>query len=206
MAGETIDLDNILAQATNIINSSASDFAPEASEALENDSLQTDSDDFEEDDDYGQALDQEEPEVKVQTPEMVLASARRIIKFVNKAQKPFLVKAYRSKHLKEGDEEVIKDQKISGVFDNEHRYQQELERNPEFKSICKRFNYYTELIEGIEFTDDEQQSLEEPLAEVLAKWNKFQMTPEMALLMAVAMVMLPRIEPLFPRLFNGVNK
>lgn len=62
-------------------------------------------------------------------------------------------------------------------------------------AALKKRDKWREAVRGIPFTDSERAYLEEPLSRVLAK-RQISMSPELALLMAVGVVMASRVTPL----------
>jgi len=202
---EPLDLSDVLAQGTEAVNTgNASDFAPEvhAPEPV------ADSDDFgpePETPEVVSASDDDETEPSAPTPEDAHKSARRLLIFVDNLQKPLLVAAYRKSILLPGDEEKLREHQREKAKRPKYSMQEAISEDSEFFDVSERAKEFFKLVDAAPFTEDEKESLTGPLSEVLEKYTALQLTPEMALLAAVAMVMLPRVAPLIPMFRKGFS-
>ncbi|GAA4353052.1 hypothetical protein GCM10023185_13290 [Hymenobacter saemangeumensis] len=202
-----VDLADVLAQGTEAVNTgTASDFAPDVQPTPEASSSPDDFGPEPEEVDAQEVFtagDDDETETAAPTPEDALKSARRIISFVDNLQKPFLVSAYKRSVLWPGDEEKLTEFNRQRAARGKYSLQDAITEDSDFYQVSKRAEEFFALCEAAPFTDDEKDSLAGPLSEVLEKYTSLQLTPEMALLAAVAMVMLPRVAPLIPAFRKG---
>lgn len=193
----------VLGQATEAVNTgSASDFSPvEAPAASEPEP------DFS--GDFGEAppvdeVDEPEP-AQVHSPADIKKAARRWIDFIDNLQKPVLVASYRRTVLHEGDTERITAFEQARAARGRYSIEEAVTEDGEFYHVMTRAREFAELCDKAAFTNDEKEALTGPLAEVLERHSRLQLSPEMALLLAVAMVMLPRVAPLIPQFRKGFN-
>lgn len=115
-----------------------------------------------------------------------------------------------SKHLYSAclSKEDRRDMKALALKYREHK----LQKSKEALTLVDRESEVIELYldcldyeENMPFTKDEKKSLIEPLAEIL-KNTKMETTPQNALMIAAAMVAVPRIMPLVPLYLSKKNK
>lgn len=201
------DLADLLGQATETASSpGAADFAPiEVQPAAPTPDDVPTAEFGPEPDPVGEPETFEEEPVKVVNPEDARKSARRIINFIDNLQKPFLTSVYKKTVLFEGDYEKVQQFHEEKAKRGTYSFQDAITEDNDFYDVSKRFEEYMDLVKAAPFTEDEKDSLTGPLAEVLEKHSQFQLSPEMALLLAVAMVMLPRVAPLIPQFRKGFN-
>lgn len=203
----TPDLGSILSEATETVNAASSDFAAPVMEATtEPAPVETAAhvaDDFTEVvDEPTTASTDDEPTV-LHSVEDTRKSARRYIEFVDNLQKPLLVSAYRKTILHPGDESLMESYELERAKRGKYSVEDAVSENDELYHAMTRAREFMQLCDSAPFTNDEKESLTGPLAEVLQKHQAMHLTPEMALLLAVAMVMLPRVAPLIPQFRKG---
>lgn len=197
------DLSDLLGQATEEMNiPPATDFEPVVIAAPTAEAAPDDFTDEPEPEFFATEEVTDEP-APAPTPADAKKSARRLIDFVDNLQKPLLVNAYKSTVLLDGDYEKVQEYHKQREARGKFSFQEAITEDDAFYDVSKRFEEYMELVKAAPFTDDEKDSLSGPLAEVLEKHTAFQLTPEVALLLAVAMVMLPRVAPLIPMFKKG---
>lgn len=199
MAGS---LSDVLGQATEAVNTgNATDFAPIEAPAVEPaPDYSADFDDAPE----AESVDEQEP-VNVHSPADIKKAARRWIDFADNLQKPFLVASYRRTVLREGDTERMTAYEQQRAARGRYSIEDAITEDSDFYHVLTRAREYAELCDAAAFTEEEKESLTGPLAEVLERHSRLQLSPEMALLLAVAMVMLPRVAPLIPQFRKGFN-
>jgi hypothetical protein len=200
-ADKVQDLSDILAASVETQNSPVSDFIQHSADP---DPLQL-SDDFEEPKTIETETEKETISDIPLSKEALKKASLRWIGLFDHLQKPFLVNAYSKAILKPGDTEALTDAQKRYDLSNEKKIQEAVSENDHLYGILKRFDEYQQAIKGISFTEEEKEMIAEPLAEVVEIYKNMHMSPQMALLAAVAMVMLPRIEPIFPQLFKGIK-
>jgi hypothetical protein len=197
------NLAEILGQATEAVGSNnATDFAPVEAPAAE--PTPDYSADFTDDVPEAEVVDDEEP-VRVHSAADLKKSARRWIDFVDNLQKPLLVASYRKTILHPGDEERMDAHEQQRAQRGRFSIEDAVTEDSTFYHVLTRAREFTDLCDKAAFTEDEKESLTGPLAEVLERHSRLQLSPEMALLLAVAMVMLPRVAPLIPQFRKGFN-
>lgn len=199
-----LDLLEVLGQATEAVNNdNPTDFTPietaapaaDYSEDFGHDATQPDP----------EATEDEPTAAPLPTPEDARKSARRWIEFVDNIQKPALIASYRQTVLRPGDEARMDAFEQERAARGRYSIEDAVTDDKDFYHVLARAKEFTELCDRAPFTDDEKESLTGPLAEVLEKHSQLQLSPEMALLLAVAMVMLPRVAPLIPQFRKGFN-
>lgn len=160
-----------------------------------------DSDDFEETVDDVPETAQDDPVISAGGFKRM---AKRWIQTFNVFQKTLLKPSYQRTILEKGDIEKMrsyrKDAELSkcDITDIYHE-------NEESYHVIERFDKYMKAVEDLPLTQEEIDDLTEPLSEVIQKYNSMQVGPEGQLLLAVLVIMLPRVEPVFPsiaKLFN----
>lgn len=153
--------------------------------------------DEEEDDDDGAYRD--DPEF---TKDYFHKTAHRWVKAFNALQKSILRRSYKKSILQKGDAEKAKEwqrkkaqtnAKFEDIVDGDWEVQERLER-------------YMKAVEELPFTKDEAEDIAAPLAELVEKYRHLRMSPEMALIVAVTIAMLPRLEPIFPNVNDWFSK
>ena len=198
------DLASVLGQATEAVNTdNATDFEPIEAPTAE---PQPDySADFGPEQPSAEVVDDDEEAIPLRTPADAKKSARRWIDFIDNLQKPMLVAGYRRTVLHPGDEARMTAYEQKRTAKGRYSIEDAVTDDSDFYFILERAREYGELCDAAAFTEDEKESLTGPLAEVLEKHSRLQLSPEMALLLAVAMVMLPRVAPLIPQFRKGFN-
>lgn len=126
-----------------------------------------------------------------------LYSATKYIKVFNVVTKWVLKPMYRNRIMKPGDSEKVDEL----IAENPNfSVKEAIKKDPELLPLLKRYQRLENSIKELPFTDEEIKDIAEPLSEVLAKNPTWKISPETSLVMSVAMVMLPRLEPLFPNI------
>lgn len=207
-ANNAPDLSDLLSVATEAVNTdSASDFTPLTVEAPAP-TIDDAPDDFgpepeateTNDEPTADAADVDAP---TKTPADARKSAERWISFVDNLQRPMLIAAYRKNVLHPGDTERITEYEQKRAARGKYSIEDAVSEDTDFYHVLARAKEFSELCDKAAFTADEKETLAGPLSEVLEKYTSLQVTPEVALLLAVAMVMLPRIAPLVPLFRKG---
>lgn len=156
---------------------------------------QTNPDDFA--DDEPDDLEEAEPEKSFQD---YLEDAGLFINLFDSLQTGVLTPVYRSKYQEPDDLEIIRRYKEeekqvkSGTLLAENRT---IQTDP-FLDAVSRVADCKEAIKALPFTPREKTKLKEPLAKVLEKYSSLTISPETALLLAVLMIMAPRIIQVLP--------
>ncbi|MEL6558340.1 MAG: hypothetical protein AAFQ94_09160 [Bacteroidota bacterium] len=194
MSNKDIDLIDELNEATKPVE----EFKPDAEIDQE-----IDSEDFDE----TPELDEPVIDEPVTSPGGFKRMAKRWIKTFNVFQKTLLKPAYKKSMLQTGDIDKMAKYKEHAestkkdVTDIYHSHEGSYE-------VFQRFERYARAVEDLPLTQEEIDDLTEPLAEVIQKYSYMQVGPEGQLLLAVLVIMLPRIEPVFPsitKLFSGAT-
>lgn len=131
--------------------------------------------------------------------------AYRLVKTFNAMQKRLLLAAYRRRILQPGDADKTAQWMELNEQSSQFDWEKVVTRNPENEAIYKRVSKFMKLCDELPLKEDEMQDIAEPLAEVIEKREALQMSPEVALLLAVVIAMIPRLEPLLPG-FGSVFK
>jgi|GEM_PF-3353140 len=192
---EEIDLEKELDKSTEEINT-APDF--EEAEPEENE------DDFEEDysalmDEDGD-MDESAPE-PTHTKEYIKKTADRLVSAFDILQRAIMKPLYKKTMLRPGDADKAK------------KWARERENGQKIEDIVagdydtkERLDAYVKALETLPLSDDDKEAIADPLSELVEKYRHLQLSPEWALVFAVGIVMLPRLEPLLPNmkdLFKG---
>ena len=165
------------------------------------------SDDFDDDEpDPATDLDTEEPPAPAMTAKEAGLSATWYIKAFNLFQKTILKPLYRKRMLQEGDIEKVREASRKAKNKGAKHIQDLYVEGDPMYDVCARFDRYMEAIEDLPLTPAEQKELMEPLAAVIEKYKWMQMGPEGQLLLAVFVIMAPRIEPAMPGLFDKLKQ
>jgi hypothetical protein len=157
----------------------------------------TNPDDFEPDDELDES-DQEPEEEK--TYRDYLDDAGLFINLFDSLQTGILTPAHRAKMMEPDDSAII------ARFKEEQKLIKSGQLHPENATIdtdvaldaIQRESDYKASIKTIPFTAKEKGKLKEPLAKVIHKYQGMTVSPEMALLLSVLMIMAPRIIGVLP--------
>jgi hypothetical protein len=121
---------------------------------------------------------------------------------VNMLQKKFLPVVYKKTILEEKDTVLLKDWREKKKRNPSYSIEDAITEDDELFHALDRYERLSEACDSIAFTQEEIDSITEPLAAVLEKHQTGTTTPEAQLAIAVALVMLPRLIPFFPGLSN----
>lgn len=117
--------------------------------------------------------------------------------------------AYPQILLKEGDAELVVDfrERLKVVPEREQNSFSAniLLENNDLRSALTRVEKAMDCIHNAPLSKDEFDMLVDPLAEVIEKYKWMQVGPEANLLLAVIIIMIPRVEPLFPGLMSQID-
>jgi hypothetical protein len=117
---------------------------------------------------------------------------------------------YPAKLLKEGDPETIGTFKEALAAQPPRKqddfFNQSLEENPELGFALRRMERVQSLIDESPLTEEEMEILIDPLVGVIQKYQWMQVGPEAELVIALFLIMTPRIEPLFPGVMGMIDK
>jgi hypothetical protein len=135
--------------------------------------------------------------------------ASGFVKFFNSLLKIGAKRLYPEVILKPEDPAILVDLKTRTEMipdrDKEAFLASELESKDTLRYAWNRLSRVEELIAAAPLTEDEKEMLIDPLADVIEKYRWMQVGPEANLLLAVIVVMAPRIEPLFPGLMSSLE-
>lgn len=146
--------------------------------------------------------DDAEDEPAAPSKSVLKKSATRIVKAFSSVVKLLAKKVYPAKILEPGDGELhaqIRAQVDAAPKSQKTDVFNSLIAQPEAAEMYERFLACQSAIEAAPLDQEEIEAIAEPLSDCLEKW-KAAPGPETALIIAVLVVMLPRIEPLFPGL------
>lgn len=127
----------------------------------------------------------------IKTPPNYYDEAKLLIGFVDAMQVLILPIAYQNTIFSPQEREKIRQWKKTGQPAPENRTEKE-------KELIARIADYKELVQDIDFSEDEIKALHDPLTRVMQKYN-WRMNAEMALMGAVLAIMGPRLMPLTNR-------
>ncbi|MEZ0610458.1 hypothetical protein ACAW74_18230 [Fibrella sp. WM1] len=130
--------------------------------------------------------------------------ATQLVRTFDVAQKTLLRSwVYPRTILEPGDRELVTEYRTRAKAAKKTKQLQLPDQDDDLWNALNRYEQLDKACEELPLTDDEKADLIAPLADVLEKHQKGALSPEMALLLAVAMIMLPRLEPVFPKLFSS---
>ena len=142
----------------------------------------------------------EQPKATVEEKAKFQRSAERYVKAFNSLLKIVLPSWYRSKIMVKGDWEAIKEVKKKKDLNPRFNIEEAITNDSKLYAAMKRFEKLEEYINDAPLTKEEQKDISDSLSEVIEKYRWMQVGPEGALIISVGLVMLPRLEPLFPNL------
>lgn len=126
--------------------------------------------------------------------------AEGYIRIFNKLQKPGLTWTYGQLILNAGDVDALSALQKRKDLEAGFTLDQACQENDQLYAILQRFDRYAQAVEKVSLTEEEIESIIEPLTAVIQKYRWMQLGPEAMLVITVALVMLPRLEPLLPRI------
>ena len=158
-----------------------------------------------------QAQPKPEPEPKIFDKESSLAISRSLVDLVSNTCAIVGSRLYPSKILHDGDAEKLEalKRKIDlhrGPETKDELIKSACEADPDLRDVLLRTSKVAEANKKAAFTQEEKESLIKPLAEVVEKYSLLQIGPEAMFIIALALVMAPRIMPLFPGYANFVSE
>lgn len=128
--------------------------------------------------------------------------AQRWVKTFSSVMKFGFSFLYKKTILQPGDEKAM------GDFVRDHKGQSEKEMQDAIHTghplfdVSNRFEKYMKAVEEIPLSQDEIDSIAEPLQELIIKYKNLQLGPEWMLVISVGIVMLPRLSPMID--FNKI--
>ncbi|MBO0930350.1 hypothetical protein [Fibrella aquatilis] len=133
--------------------------------------------------------------------------ATQFVRTFDVAQKTVLASfVYPRTMLEPGDRALVSEYRTRyKTAKRSNRLEVPVEGDPLWDAL-RRYEQLDAAVGELPLTDDEKADLVAPLTDVLEKHQKKALTPEWALVVAVFLVMLPRLEPLFPNLFSSLQK
>lgn len=159
---------------------------------------ETNPDDFNEDDDeLGEEGEEQEVEKSYKD---YIEDASLFVSLFDSFQTVVLTPVYRSRLLEADDEELISQFRIEQRLIKKGDLAKDAATvdHEVFMAACERQADYKAAIRALPFTAPEKKKLTEPLAKVIHKYQGVSVSPEMALLLSVLMVMAPRIIQVLP--------
>lgn len=158
-------------------------------------------------------LDLDEPEIDEESEEFdeepgeskesLQKMARRFVRFFDALQRLSLRPVYKRTILRPGDKEAA-DEFIRRAKSSGNSSIQDID-GLESDQVA-RIEKFMEAMKDLPLSDDDMESLIDPLADVIEKHRSLRMSPEAALVFSLLIVMLPRIEPIMPGLGNLFKK
>ncbi|MDJ1494550.1 hypothetical protein QNI19_16515 [Cytophagaceae bacterium DM2B3-1] len=120
----------------------------------------------------------------------------------NMLQKKALPFIYKKSILKEGDSVILNDWREKKRKNPNLLIEDAITEDDQLFHALDRYEQLDAACSSIAFTEEEMQTLTEPLAAVLEKHQAGGSSPETQLAIALVIVMLPRLLPFFPGLSN----
>lgn len=144
----------------------------------------------------------EGPPVTEKEREEFRSSARRYVRTFNSLLKLIFPPLYRRKVMHPGDSKLISDYKREKDLNPNFKLSDAISSEDKLYYALKRYEALEQYISDIPLTQDEQNDLAEPLAELIEKRRAMKLTPELSLLLSAGIIMIPRLEPFFPSITN----
>ncbi|MBO0946988.1 hypothetical protein [Fibrella forsythiae] len=133
--------------------------------------------------------------------------ATQFVKTFNVAQKTVLSSVvYPKTILEPGDKQLVADYRVKYKTRSKSNKLEIPAEGDELYDALRRYEQLDQAISELPLSAEEQADLIAPLTDVLEKHQQKALTPEWALVVAVFLVMLPRLEPVFPKLFSSLTK
>jgi hypothetical protein len=107
----------------------------------------------------------------------------------------FQYAVYPNVILKAGDYQKVERSKQGKSYVIDEETQAAIDRWVEFEAKCKE----------LPLNRDEKDRIIDPLSKVLHKWNKIEVSPEMTLIFVIGLILLPRLQPVFPLMFKKLD-
>jgi hypothetical protein len=122
------------------------------------------------------------------------------VKWFNSVLKLSFPWFYRKTILAKGDEEKMAAFVRKNRGKTEREMQDAISNDDTLWPVQTRFDRYMKALEAAPLSEEEMQFISEPLSELIIKYRWMQLGPEWSLVIAVFLVMLPRLEPVIPGL------
>lgn len=126
--------------------------------------------------------------------------AQRWVKTFSSGLKLLFTAVYKSSILKPGDAEKMQELVRQNKGKSDKEIFDAINANDPIYDVSNRFEKYMKAVDEIPLSQDEIDSIAEPLEELIVKYKALQLTPEWMLVISVGLVMLPRVVPIMPDL------
>lgn len=126
--------------------------------------------------------------------------AQRWVKTFSSGLKLLLSAVYKKSLLKPGDEEKMAELVRQNRGKSDKEIFDAINSNDPIYDVSNRFEAYIKAVDEIPLSQEEIDSIAEPLEELIQKYKSLQLGPEWMLVISVGIVMLPRVVPLMPDL------
>lgn len=143
---------------------------------------------------------QPKPEAPAPTQAMIRKMAASWVNKFNTLIRMIFTPIYKMKILEEGDIEKIAAFRKKNPGLSDAKLDEAIHNDSEMWPVVNRMDKFMKVVKEVPFTEEEKEDLIEPLAQLIEKYKKLQLGPEWMLAISVFLVMLPRIEPLFPNI------
>ncbi len=129
-------------------------------------------------------------------------TAARYVKMFSAIMKMIFKPIYKRTLLEPGDIEKMRDLQNQNRGRSDKSIEEAISSDNALWPVVNRFDKYMKAVEDIALDKEEIEMLAEPLAEVLHKYKKSQLSPEWMLVISTGMVMIPRLAPMMPDITN----
>ncbi len=134
------------------------------------------------------------------TADKAKATANTWVKWFNSFMKLSFPWFYKKTILEKGDEKKMADFVRLHRGKTEKEMQDIISNDDNLWPVQNRFDRYLKAMEAAPLSSEEMEFIAEPLSELIIKYRWMQLGPEWSLVIAVLLIMLPRLEPVIPGL------
>jgi hypothetical protein len=142
-------------------------------------------------------LQQQAPEPEF-TSSAAKSTARRYLQMASSFLKLILRPIYKKTILQKQDISKMAEFNRKNSGKSEKQMEEALHSESEMWPVVNRFERYMKAVKEIPFDDDELEMMATPLSELIIKHKALRLSPEWMMVIAVSMVMLPRITNMIP--------
>jgi hypothetical protein len=140
------------------------------------------------------------------SPVAAKSAADRYVKMFSSFLKLILTPLYRKTILHKEDPKKMDEFRRKHAGQSEKQMDEAVHSDHEMWPVVNRFDQYMKAVAEIPLDEDERDMIATPLSDVLYRYRSFRLSPGWMLIVAVCIVMLPRLVSLIPDVNKAAEK
>lgn len=153
-------------------------------------------------------FDDEAPKepVPVRDGHFYRSEAKRITRLLDKGLRMIIPPVYKSTVLEKGDIEALRKHQVRTKVNKDSNVYEDYSEDEGLMALLDRYERLDDMVKKVGLTKDEMDDLEDDLTEVLKLRQKSFFSPEVSLLITVAVIVFARLEPVVSTKFGQLFK